>query len=364
MQLFGYIKRCLKRATLREGWHIKKYRLLLIIALIVCLMSSCEVKGASIVTGLSEDAELRMLQDLRNQYREASLVAVGECIGSYADASGETINDIRITEVLAGDAAVGDIVHCLNNAMQPGQSYMVYLKTGEDVYHAEDEKRFELLGGDPILLVDNELILGNSRISLNSVKTDVAALDSVINNVPQMYYYEDLRALVDASDEIFIGKVNYLPNFSSLQFNTRSNGASIESKMPACVATIISYGSIKGALNYSDQIKLVYSPAMVRDVLDDLTLTAFSLGKNTLPKLSEEGVYLFFLVKGPDEKQNYYFPINPVEGYVELMGNKPMPATSNELLSAYDDLSGLVTDIKNVMNQRPYAADTPLDVSN
>lgn len=341
---------------------MKKYRLLLIIALTVCLMSSCAVKGASIVTGINEEAELRLLQDLRSQYREASLVVLGECVQTYADANGQKVNDLKITEVIAGNAATGDIVRCTNSAMEPGQSYMVYLKTGEDVFHAEDELSYGVLG-ESIRLIDNELILGNSRISLSSVKADIVQLEKVINSVPQMYYYEDLKSLVDASDEIFIGKVKHLPELAYMQFNTRSAGATIETKMPACIATIVTYGSIKGALNYFDEIKLVYSPAMVKDVLDDLTLTSFSPGKGALPRLREDAVYLFFLVKGPDEKQNYYFPINPVEGYVELQASRLLPATSNRLLRPYTEVSDLVSDIKNAMSRVPNAADTPLDVS-
>lgn len=65
--------------------------------------------------------------------------------------------------------------------------------------------------------------------------------------------------------------------------------------------------------------------------------------------LKEGGIYLFFLKKGPDAKQTYYFPVNQIQGYVEINGEALSASLSNETFSGERALTPMVQRIQTAI---------------
>lgn len=318
-------------------------------ALFICLLlSACAAPATKNVVVSSPAAEERLLSDLRTQYRNASLIVAGECIGSHIDASGNTCYDLLVKKVYAGNAAIDDIVHCASGPMNKGESYLLFLGQGQDVNYAEDIVGYTLLSEAPKPIVDSEVIWDGKRISLAALQQEIAALASVVSAPAPVYYYDSLSKLAASSEEIFIGKVTSLPQMKDTAFSIRNGGAVERAQYSAAIATVEAYGVMKGALSYGDRIDMVVSPDRMNSMLDAATLQHVELPASQAPSLRLGGVYVFFLMKGPDSKQPYYFSINPLQGFVPLSGDMLNAPVQNAAIRPYNKLASLVQALKAV----------------
>lgn len=325
----------------------KGFRLLS--ALLVCLfLSACTPTppAASVVVS-SPAAEERLLSDLRAQYRNASLIVSGECAGSHIDASGNTCYDLTVTKVYAGNAKIGDTVHCTKGPMNTGETYLLFLGQGEDVNYAEDLTGYSLISGAPMPIVDSEVIWDGKRISLDALQQEIQTLSTVISAPAPIYYYDSISSLTAAADEIFIGKVTKFPQMKDTAFSIRNGGAVEKAQYSASIVTIEAYGVMKGSLSYGDELNMVFSPERIRGMLDAATLQHMELTAGQTPYLQLGGVYVFFLAKGPDDKQPYHFPVNPLQGALPLSGDTLYVPAANSALKPYDKLSALVQALKS-----------------
>ncbi len=323
----------------------KGFRLLS--ALLVCLvLSACTAPATNIVVS-SPAAEERLLSDLRAQYRNASLIVSGECVGNHIDSSGNTCYDLSVAKVYAGNAKVGDIVHCTTGSMNTGESYLLFLGQGVDVNYAEDLTGYSLISGAPMPIVDSEVIWDGKRISLDALQQEIQALSTVISAPAPIYYYDAISSLTAASEDIFIGKVTRLPQMKDTAFSIRNGGAVEKAQYSASVVTVEAYGVMKGSLSYGDELQMVFSPERIGGMLDFTTLQHMELTAGQTPRLQLGGVYVFFLTKGPDAKQPYHFPVNPLQGILPLSGDTLHVPAANSALKAYDKLSALVQALKS-----------------
>ncbi len=337
----------------------KGFRLLS--ALLVCLiLSACTpIPPATNVVVSSPAAEERLLSDLRAQYRNASLIVSGECTGNHIDASGNTCYDLNITKVYAGNAQIGDIVHCTTGPMNTGETYLLFLGTGEDVNYAEDLTGYSLISGAPMPIVDSEVIWDGKRISLDALQKEIQALSTVISAPAPVYYYDSVSSLTLAADEIFIGKVTRFPQMKDTAFSVRNGGAVEKAQYSASIVTIEAYGVMKGALSYGDELNMVFSPERIGGMMDATTLQHMELTAGQTPRLQLGGVYVFFLTKGPDSKQPYHFTVNPLQGVLPLSGDTLHVPAANIPLKPYDKLSALVQAIKSAQAVTPPREDSP-----
>lgn len=325
----------------------KGFRLLS--ALLVCLiLSACtSTPPATSVVVSSPAAEERLLSDLRAQYRNASLIVSGECIGSHIDASGDTCYDLTVAKVYAGNAKIGDTVHCTTGPMNTGETYLLFLGQSKDVNYSEDLIGYSLVSGTPMPIVDSEVIWNGKRISLEAVQQEIQTLSSVISAPAPVYYYDSIAALTADADEIFIGKVTRFPQMKDTAFSVRNGGAVEKAHYSASIVTIEAYGVMKGSLSYGDELNMVFSPERIGGMLDAATLQHMELSTGQAPYLQLGGVYVFFLTKGPDDKQPYHFPVNPLQGILPLSGDTLYIPAANKALQPYDKLSALVQAIKS-----------------
>ena len=122
----------------------------------------------------------RALSDVQRIYKNAALVVMGECVQSHINSEGDTCYDLSVEEVVAGYAQAGDIIHCTQGAMKEGETYLLYLAEGEEMYHTEDMRRYELLSDAPLPVSENgfyasiPIVLNNTVISLATQSTALA----------------------------------------------------------------------------------------------------------------------------------------------------------------------------------------------
>lgn len=219
-------------------------------------------------------------------------------------------------EVVAGCAQAGDIIHCTQGAMKEGETYLLYLAEGEEMYHTEDMRRYELLSDAPLPVSENGTVaFAGTQLALSDIKRDIERMDAVIT-APAITYYYKSSARSSTRQMRFSSAV--LPSISPVKdmaFRSQADGTIIENTLPAALAQVEAYGVLKGALNYGDSVDLVYAPAMSANLVDASTLKALSYGEANAPALEEGEVYLFFLTQSPDAKQAYRFSVNPMQGY-------------------------------------------------
>ena len=314
---------------------------LFIMLLALCTLLSACAAPAQESAKLEIQPDELVLQSARTQYRCASLVVRGICTRVHKDANGNPCYDVEITSVIAGNCEVGNIVHCSSSVLEPGCEYLLYLKQGEDTYYSEDTTGYTLLENSPLLIKDGKVTWNNVSIDIDVLLADIANQRFVIVAPATSYYYSQLDALADGVDQIFIGVVESVTT-SDRQFRTVDNGASTENTRRVSLVKIQAYGSIKGELKYGDTITLIQARQSMAEAVDEKTLAVKTFGATQISSLAEGGVYLFFLNRGPDPKQDYYFPVNPVQGYVTLQGDALKPSSANEALYGYSELTALV----------------------
>lgn len=333
-------------------------------ALLSCLLLYSCAAPAATVSISSPGAEERVLSDVRTQYRSAKLIVSGVCMGSHIDAAGNPCYDLCVTKVYAGNAAVGDMIHCASSAMNKDANYLLFLKQGQDVNYSEDTAGYAL-DGAPRPIVDSEVIWDGKRLSLREFQSEIQELSSVVSAPAPVYYYDSLAELAAASNDVFIGRVQSLPQMRDLTFSIRNGGAVEKLQYSASIATIEVYGVMKGALGYGDTLQMVVSPGRVDSMLNAATLTHMEFTAGQTPFLQQGGVYVFFLAQGPDSKQPYYFPVNPVQGYASLTGDTLHICKANVPLQAYAKLPALVDALSQAQNTSVRQATAPaLNVNN
>lgn len=325
-----------------KGFH----KILLAALLTMLLACACAVPAG--LSQPTDDAE-HALAAIRQSYRSAQLVVRGTCLQTHTDASGAPCAAIEVDEVLAGSAKTGDILHCTASGLKEGGSYLLFLEQGEDVHYSEDEIGFNVLASDAVETTGGMAKLKTAGITLAEVRTEIARLDAVVSAPATNYYYTALTEMADAADEIFIGRVASDTALTTTSFRSQEGGGTVEQELPAALVRVEAYGAVKGALKYGDMVDLIYAPAMSADTVDAATLTAITYGENAVPMLRKGQICIFFLIKGPDSKQNYYFPINPFQGYVRLDGDELQVSYVNTAIMNYAELTPLVLDIRNAL---------------
>lgn len=289
------------------------------------------------------------LSAVRQNYRSAALVLRGSCVQLHNSASGGMCADVEVTEVLAGYAKLGDILHCSAENLKQGEEYLLFLGEPEEVHYSEDTAPYSVVAFDEVEASGGALKLKDANVSLSDVRGEIAKLGAVVAAPATSFYYSTLSGIAEAADVVFIGRVSVLPKPVNTYFRSKEGGGTVEQELPASVVEITSFGAVKGALKYGDIVRLIYSPAMSADVVDASTLTVLTYGEAAVPELQEGGVYLFFLMKGPDSKQDFYFPVNPYQGFVAVSDDNIAVPYVNAALTPYRTLTPLVKDIRGLL---------------
>ncbi|MDD3920692.1 MAG: hypothetical protein PHO41_05960 [Eubacteriales bacterium] len=298
---------------------------------------------------------------LRLQYRDAALIVSATCKETHTNAGGEPCCDVLVGDVLAGDMQTGALLHCPNTAMTVDNTYLLYLTPGPDTFYAEDVPGYTV-SGEPLPVMDSEVLFEGERVSLSALKDDIKVLSSIISAPAPVLYYNTLATLVDASDEIFVGRVSELQDTKNHSFLIRDGGATEKAQYNAQLVTVEAYASMKGSFRYGEKLTFIHCPDRAANMLDAVTLQPMGHGADEAPSLFDRQVYLFFLKRGPDPKQNYYFGVNPIQGYAYVAGDLLESSFLNDALSDYSSLTELALAIQTVMSQHPLVDNPELTV--
>ncbi len=325
----------------------KTLRFASILLCCLLLLNACASPAKNVVIPQEEE---RVLTDVRTQYRNAALIVAGMCKGSHIDASGANCFDLSVTKIYAGKASLGDTIHCTTGEMKDGECYLLFLGQDDDVHYAEDTTGYKLLSTSPLPIVDSEVIWDGKRLTLDTLQNEINQLSSVVS-ASAVYYYDTLSALSEASDEIFIGRVENYPEMKNQAFSIRNGGSVEKLQYNASSVVVEAYGSIKGSLDYGQRVTMIYCPERVSGMLDASTLQHTEFSVNQAPRLQEGSIYLFFLSKGPDAKQDYWFPVNPIQGFIPLSGDMLYVCNANRPLLPFNKLSPLVKVLQSSFSQ-------------
>lgn len=313
----------------------------LILALLCCPCATLSGTAAAPAQSVSDALRL---------YRNSSLVVVGDCVAIHKDADGEQCYDLSITEVVAGNANAGDTIHLTQGTMKLDESYLLYLAASADVYHTEDMTGYTLLTDSPLSIADGRVSFEGATLSLSEIRSAFAAQENVITAPSEVYYYDGVSALANAAEEIFIGRINVISDSEDVSFRSTLGGSSVENTLSASMINVTAYGSIKGSLKYGDEIELVWCPSLSESMTNAATLQTVVCDEKELASPVRDGVYLFFLISNPDDKQTYYFGVNPVQAMSGLdTADQLHSSPANAALSGYNSLSLLVEDLKNAL---------------
>ncbi|MDR1619792.1 MAG: hypothetical protein LBS18_03915 [Clostridiales bacterium] len=329
---------------------------------LVCLafLCSCAAPALAPMATPQQGGDERLLSSVRTHYKNASLIISGVCAGSHIGAGGGVCYDVIISEVFAGAARVGDYVHCASREMIEGDEYVLFLSDGEDVHYAEDVTGYELLWDAPLHISGAYLLLDGKQLLMGQFRDELKSLNNTISVPTPVYYYDDIASLAQSVDEIFIGRVTSL--LTSVEGHTaamRDSGSVEKTQYDDMLVTIEAFGSISGALNYGQEVELIYYPRRVTDLLDAATLLPMRMPIGASSELKPGEVYLFFLIYGPDSKQPYMFFVNPVQGFVQLQGNDLSANAANKPLLPYTKLDSLATALQRSLMRADESAKDP-----
>lgn len=322
--------------------NVKLLALLVFVLLFAC---ACATVAGS---GMTDE---RVWAEAQRVYRISSLVVRGEAVRSHLNENGDTCYDLLVDEVLAGSAAVGDLIHVTQGSMKEGGSYLLYLThDASDVYYSEDVSGYTLVTEEPLPVTqEDEVEFAGAKLRLLDIRASIRESNSVIAMPSRTYYYQTLAGLTDASSEIFIGRIASFSALKDTRFRSDAEGATVENTLPASVLDIEVYGALKGTLRYGERIELVYCPALNEEMIDATTLKPLSYRADNATVPEVDGVYLFFLVGSPDDKQTYYFGVNPIQGFATLDAKDRVQVTHlNRALSSYYSLDALVREIGEI----------------
>ncbi|MDO5111213.1 MAG: hypothetical protein Q4E65_02795 [Clostridia bacterium] len=309
------------------------------IAILLCVLLLCT--GCTAQETLADES--RALSALRVCYRSAKLIATGVCTRMYYGENGAVLSEFRLSEVLAGRGEPGDVITCETEAMTLQASYLCYF-----TYDAANRAQAVSLAICPWDTDANEIQYEESTLSLTAVREDMALLQNVIIAPPDTWYYGNILQLMEACTEVFIGRVTQVPALADTEFREESGSATIEHTMPASIVPVTVYGSIKGTLRYGEAVSFVNVPAHAADMLDAATLTAVQADAASLPALREGAFCIFFLLRGPDAKQESYFCVNPLQGFIPLEEDILLVPQGNEAFSSCATLLDFLHAIQNV----------------
>ena len=285
------------------------------------------------------------LSDARQSYRSASLVVSAKCKDTFIAPDGCTVSRITVDEVLAGKAKPGELLQ-IQDKLEPGGEYLLYLGYGDEVHFAEDQHAYVSVSQEHFVISGDRVEYGGSSLSLNDIKKDMAEMDKTITAHGSVYYYNSLDALTEASESIFIGKVNSVSPLKNTRFRSQQGGSTIEKTAPAAVVSVTVYGSVKGARGYFSSVDMLYIPQAAGEMTDGATLEPVSCSEADVIELAEGETYLFFLADDPDAKQDSAFPINPIQGWVKVENDMLTASGANSALADYETLPQLVSDMR------------------
>lgn len=325
-------------------------KLFSIIALILMLIALCSCSDTKNSTDVPLSATERIIQDAKRLYKEASVVATGICLVTHIGENGSICSDVELTNITAGKINSGDIVHCINSNLTVSKEYLLYLSYSPYIELPDNEFSFSPIGSNSIFEISNDKVNWyGTNMDLEELNQVMLEYNNIVTAPSTTYYYSKLDELVNDAEEIFIGRVFDMTDITPSLIKSYSGSIASEKTVDTSFVSVNVLGSLKGKLNYGDSITIVFIPNTMQLMTNSLNLDAVSFPQSNVEPLYNGNEYVFFLIASPDSKQYYYFPVNPIQGWISLSGDHIYPHALNTPFSNISSLDALITAVKNVL---------------
>lgn len=265
-------------------------------------------------------------------YRDAEKIVISTCMRTANPDAGRPLATFRVDEVLDGAAEAGSTFDIAAEA-QLGGRYLFYLAPGE-----EDGEDYRIMTGQPVPVNGGTAEFENAVCSIESIKRDIEEQRKILTVPSQSFFYGEFSALANACDEIVAARVLSVSEPTDIPCRSVGGGESTFSTQKQVFIRIKVENGFFGGLRYGDKLDVVLSPYNGRPVINATDLTPKIVDAHSAHGPKAGSRYVFFLLRSEDVKSDYYFMVNPYEGYVALSGNAISHPYYNEAFSEINDL--------------------------
>lgn len=271
-------------------------------------------------------------------WREAERIVTADCMRVTPGDDGGVSARFRVDGSIEGGDEPGDVI-TLPCEATPGARYLLYLAGGE----GEEADPLRLLTGRPIPVEGANALYEGEFFSLEGLEKDVERQRSILTVPSQTFFYGSIEALDQACDEIVVARVVSAGEPVDTLCRSAEGGESTLITAEQVFLRVKVENALMGGLKYGDILSVVIEPYNIRPVVN-----AVNLAPKTVPTPPEEtpqegGVYLFFLIRSVDKKADFYFTVNPYEGYAKLLGSALLHPYYNIALRETNDLPHFVS---------------------
>ena len=307
----------------------------ILLAFCVLALAACRTSKVSYV----EPSE-KVLLDAKLYYKQSSLVVLGNCTEVKPEKD-ENHYTIQISEVIAGEVDSSRAIQVAGKSLNAGNNYLLFLAA------IEDSSYYRIVNDSELRITADSVLWNGTWVNLKTVLSELYSFAATITIPGTTYFYTKLSDLTEAADAIFIGEVLDAPKIKKMNVKSQIDGAIVENAVEASVVKVVVYGTIKGNLKYGTTIKLVNIPSTASSMTDSKSLENVSMDTYSIINLANESTYMFFVQKTKDVKQDYYFPLNPIQGWILVDRDFVTVARFNTPLYGYKTLPLLVRDVKS-----------------
>ncbi len=267
-------------------------------------------------------------------YREADIIILANCTRVSHPDGGAVRARFTVESSPQGNAAKGT-AFSLNTEAAAGQRYLLYLNKLES---SGAEPAYELIEGGIMPVTDGVVVFSGEKFTLESVLADIKRQQSILTVPAAEFYYNDFDSLVDACDEIIVGRVLKVSEPQSTVCRSSLKGESTLNTLDEIFMEVRIENPLYTDLAAGETISVVLEPYYVRPVTNaqDLSTKKVPVPPEGTPEAGE--VYVFFLMRSADKKSGMYFTVNPYQGYVLLVGNTMIHPYYNEAFERINDL--------------------------
>ncbi len=311
---------------------MKPVRIILasILALLILFSVSVDLRLPDAISDKEEDtlppASVSLL------YRDAEKILVATCLRKADPEAGRPLAKFRTDEVLDGQAEEGATFDIAASA-ELGGKYLLYI--------APDGENSVILTGDPVPIINGSAEFGNAVCTIDSIKRDIEEQRKILTVPSQSFFYGEFGALANACDEILLGRVIYSSGPEDTLCRSVDGGESTLSTQKQVFLRVRVENGLFGSFRCGDKLDIVLSPYNARPVINAVDLTPKTVDVHPAVSFEVGERCVFFLIKSEDIKSDYYFTVNPYEGYVVVKSNAISRPYYNDAMHGVNDIKQL-----------------------
>ncbi len=269
-------------------------------------------------------------------WREAERIVIAVCMRVRQNEYGVSTARFRVDGSIEGGDEPGDVI-TLPCEATPGVRYLLYIAG------AEQDGEIKLLGGKPIPVEGANALYEGELFSMEGLIKDIERQRSILTVPSQSFFYGSIDALDMACDEIVVARVISASEPVETLCRSAEGGESTLITAEEVFLRIKVENALMGRLKYGDMLSVVIEPYNIRPVVNAVALAPKTVPTPPEAAPQEGGVYLFFLIRSIDKKADFYFTVNPYEGYARLLGSALLHPYYNIALRETNDLTHFVS---------------------